>query len=170
MKIALFAHFKEYHGNHTRFKSLYDFRGRCLKIRDVCMDFESYFKVHSLSFFTLKVAYLVKWPISTCTDCEPYFKVHNLVSVYRKSFHVVVSVYRFVKIWNLPRFPAEFRNDQFRWTLLITNDKVRREGVWNWITLCSFENFKQWRWYFEGKKYLRTCFLWERNTRWLYIM
>ena len=73
------------------------FGGRCLKIRDVCMDF------------------------------EPYFKVHNLVSVHFKSiilgqmtnlnmiFHVVVSVvsvYRFVKIWNSPQFPAEFRNGQ----------------------------------------------------------
>ena len=59
------------------FKSLYGFGGRCLKIRDVCMDF------------------------------EPCFKVHNLVSVHPKSiildqminvdiiFDVVVSVYRF---------------------------------------------------------------------------
>ena len=62
------------------FKSLYGFGGRCLKIRDVCMDF------------------------------EPYFKVHNLVSVHPKSIilcqmnnldmisHVVVSVYQLVKI------------------------------------------------------------------------
>ena len=62
------------------FKSLYGFGGRGLKIRDVCMDF------------------------------EPYFKVHNLVSVHPKIvilgeminfdmiFHVVVSVYRLVKI------------------------------------------------------------------------
>ena len=80
MKIALFAYFKEYHGNHKNFKSLYDFGGRCLTITGVCMDF------------------------------EPYFKVHNLVSVHPKSiilgqmtnlnmiFHVVVSVYRFAKI------------------------------------------------------------------------
>ena len=80
MKVAMFAHFKEYHENRKNFKSLYDFGGRCLTIRDVCMDF------------------------------EPYFKVHNLVSVHPKSiilsqmtnlnmiFHVVVSVYRFVKI------------------------------------------------------------------------
>ena len=27
-------------------------------------------------------------------------------------FYVVVLVYRFVKIWNSPQFPAEFRNDQ----------------------------------------------------------
>ena len=77
------------------FKSLYGFGGRFLKIRDVCMDF------------------------------EPYFKVHNLVSVYPKSiklsqmtnlnmiFHVVVPVYRLVKIWNSPQFPDEFRNGQF---------------------------------------------------------
>ena len=62
------------------FKSLYGFGGRFLKIIDVCM------------------------------DCEPYFKVHNLVSVHPKSiilgqitnlnmiFYVVMSVYRLVKI------------------------------------------------------------------------
>ena len=78
-----------------KIKSLYDFGGRCLKIRDVCMDF------------------------------EPYFKVHNLVSVHPKSiilsqmtnlnmiFHVVVSVHRLVKIGNSPQFHDEFRNGQF---------------------------------------------------------
>ena len=56
------------------FKSLYGFCGRWLKVRDVCVDF------------------------------EPYSKVHNIVSVHSKSiilgqmtnlnmiFHVVVSV------------------------------------------------------------------------------
>ena len=55
-------------------------------------------------------------------DFKPYFKVHNLFSVHPKSiilgqmtdlnmnFHVVGSVYRFVKIWNSPQVPAEFRN------------------------------------------------------------
>ena len=69
------------------FNSLYDFGGRCLKIKDVCMDF------------------------------EPYFKVHNLVSVHPKSvilgqmtnlnmvFHTVVSVYRLVKILILAPVP-----------------------------------------------------------------
>ena len=62
------------------FKSLHGFGGRCLDIRDVCMDF------------------------------EPCFKVYTLVSVHPKSiklgqmttlsviFHVVVSVYRLVEI------------------------------------------------------------------------
>ena len=66
------------------FKSLYGFEGRFLKVRDVCMDF------------------------------EPYFKVYNLVSAHPKSiivgqmtnlnmiFHVVMSVYRLVKFWNSP--------------------------------------------------------------------
>ena len=44
MKIAIFAHFKDYHGNHKNFKSLYGLGG----IRDICMDFEPYFKVHNL--------------------------------------------------------------------------------------------------------------------------
>ena len=55
-------------------------------------------------------------------DFEPCFKVHNLVSVYPKGmklgqmtnlnviFHVVVSVYRLITIWNSPQFPVEFRN------------------------------------------------------------
>ena len=38
----------EIHRNHKKIqKSLYGFGGRCLKIRDICMDFEPYFKVHS---------------------------------------------------------------------------------------------------------------------------
>ena len=71
------------------FTSLYGFGGRYLKISDVCMDF------------------------------EPHFKVHNLVSVHPKNtnlnmiFHVVVSVYQLVEIWNSPQFPDEFRNGQF---------------------------------------------------------
>ena len=44
MKIALFAYFEEYHRSHKNFKSLYGFRGRCLKIRDICMDFEVIFQ------------------------------------------------------------------------------------------------------------------------------
>ena len=70
---------------------IYDFGRCCLKIRDVYMDF------------------------------EPYFKVHNLVSVHPKNiilvqmtnlnmiFHVVVSVYRLVKIWNSPSSLMNFR-------------------------------------------------------------
>ena len=68
------------HKTDTSFKSLYGFGGRCLEIREDCMDF------------------------------EPYFKVHNLVSVHPKSiilsqmtnlnmiFHMVVPFYRLVKI------------------------------------------------------------------------
>ena len=68
------------HKTDENFKRLYGFGGRCLKIRDVCMDF------------------------------EPNFKVYNLISIYRKStklgqmtnlnmiFHMVVSVYRLIKI------------------------------------------------------------------------
>ena len=80
MKTTMFAHLKSITEITENFKSLYGFGGRCLKIRDVCMDF------------------------------EPYFKVHNLVSVQPKNiilgqminldmiFHVVVTVYRLIKI------------------------------------------------------------------------
>ena len=78
MKITMFAILKSVTEIMKNFKSLYGFGGRCLKIRDVCMGF------------------------------EPYFKVHTLVSAHPKSiilgqminldmiFHVVVSVYRLV--------------------------------------------------------------------------
>ena len=39
---------KEAERNHKEFKTTYDFGGRCLKIRDVYMDFKPYYKVHSL--------------------------------------------------------------------------------------------------------------------------
>ena len=84
------------------FKSLYGFGERSLKIRDVCTNF------------------------------EPCFQVHNLVSVYPRNiivgqminldmiFHVVLSVYRLVKVWNSPQFPVEFRNGLRLCTCVIT--------------------------------------------------
>ena len=101
MKFAMFAHFKQYHRNHKNFKSLYDFGGRCLKIK------KNYRRL-------------------ICMDFEPYFKIQNLVSVRPKNiilgqmtnvkmvFHEVVSVYRLVKIWNSPQSPAQFRNGQLQ--------------------------------------------------------
>ena len=88
---TMFAHFKEYNGNHKNFKSLCDFGGRCtcLKIRDVCMEFEPCFKVHSL--------------VSVHPKSIILGKMTNLNMI----FHVMVSVYRFVKIWNSPLFTAE---------------------------------------------------------------
>ena len=75
-----------------KFKSLYGFGGRCLKIRDVYRDFAPYFKVHSLVSFHPKS--MVKWPTSTWS-CMWWFSVCPLI-----------------KIWNSPQFPAEFRNGQ----------------------------------------------------------
>ena len=76
------------------FKSLYDFGGRCLKIRDVCMDFEPYFKVHTL------------------VSVHPKSVIFGQITNLNMLFHVVVSNYRLVKIWNSPQFPDEFRNGQ----------------------------------------------------------
>ena len=106
----IFAHFKEYQGNHNNFKSLYDFGGRCLKIRDVCMDFEPYFKVHSL--------------VSVRPKSIMLGQMTNLNTI----FHVVVSVYRFGKIWNSPQFPAGFRNGQ--WCLLSFKSFSQHAQFW----------------------------------------
>ena len=76
------------------FKSLYGFGGRCLKIRDVCMDFELYFKVHN--------------SVSVHPKSIILCQMTNLNMV----FFVVVSVHRLVKIWNSPQFLDEFRNGQ----------------------------------------------------------
>ena len=49
-------------------------------------------------------------------DFELCFKVHNSVNVQPKTtnlkviFHVMVSIYRLLQIWNSPQFPAELRN------------------------------------------------------------
>ena len=80
MKITMFAQFKEYHGNDKHFRRLYSFGGHCVKIRDVCMDFEAYFKVRSLVSIHPKSIIL----------CQ----MTNLSMI----LHVLVSVYRFVKI------------------------------------------------------------------------
>ena len=74
------------------FKSLKDLGGCCLKIGDVCMDFEPYFKVHKL--------------VSVHPKCIILGQMTNLNMI----FHVVVSVYWSVKTWNSPQFPDEFRN------------------------------------------------------------
>ena len=68
------------------YKSLYGFGRCCVKIRDICMDFEPYFKVHNL----VLVSGLVH-PKSIILG-----QMINLDMI----FHVVVSVYRLVKIWN----------------------------------------------------------------------
>ena len=115
------------------FKNLYDFGGRCLKIKDVCIDF------------------------------EPYFKVHNLVSVHPKSvilgqmtnlnmiFHVVVSVYRFIKIRNSPQFPAEFRNGQ----LVVSERRVA-----NHVLVFSIWALSKLRVVFVCKAFLHYTPLW----------
>ena len=80
---------------------------------------------------------------TVCMDFEPYFKVHNLVSVYPKSIihagqmtnlnmivHVVVSVYRLVKIWNSPQFPDEFRNGQLNLCPATAGDPNSPSNCW----------------------------------------
>ena len=54
--------------------------GRCLKIRDVCMDFEAYFKVHNLF------------------SAHPKSIILGQMTNLNMVFLVMVSVYRFVKI------------------------------------------------------------------------
>ena len=74
------------------FRSFYGFGGHCLKIRDVCMDFEPTFKVHNFVAIHLK-----RIKLGQTTNL-------NMI------FHVVVSLNRLVKIWNSPQSPVEFRN------------------------------------------------------------
>ena len=86
-KLLCLPIFKEYHGNHKHFKSLYGFGWRCLKIRDVCMDFEPYFKVHSLvSVHSQSIMYLVKESISTWSFMWWYQFIDLLKSETRPSF------------------------------------------------------------------------------------
>ena len=83
-KLGAWRDFYSCYKTDETFKSVCGLGGRCLKIRDVCMDF------------------------------EPYFKVHNLVSVHPKSIILgQMSKWSFMrgcqfidllKIWNSPQF------------------------------------------------------------------
>ena len=70
---------KEYHRIHKRLR-IYMILGDTLKIRAVCMDFEPYFKVHSL------------------VSVQPKSIILGQMTNLNMIFHVVVSVYRLVKI------------------------------------------------------------------------
>ena len=78
----------------NNFKSLYGFGGRFLKIRDVCMDFEQYFKVHNL------------------VSVHPKGIILGQMTNLNMIFHMKVSVYRLVKLWTSRQFPDELRNGQ----------------------------------------------------------
>ena len=69
-------------------KSLYGFGGRCLKIRDVCMHFEPYFKVHIL------------------VSVQPKSIIPGQMTDHNMIFHVMVSDYRLVKIWKSVPVPG----------------------------------------------------------------
>ena len=64
------------------FKSLYGFGGRFLKIRDVCKDFEPYFKVHNLVSVHPKSIIHKTWPHTKhdTTECKyPVCKIQYFV-------------------------------------------------------------------------------------------
>ena len=84
MKITMFAHFKENHGNHKKFKEFIWFLGDTVS------------KLETFEWILVSIH-----PKSIILG-----KITNLNMI----FHVVVSVYRFVKNWNSPQFPAEFQN------------------------------------------------------------
>ena len=88
--------FYSWHETDKNFKSLYGLWARCLKLETFVWILNHNSRSITLSLFTLKASYLVKWPFNL-----------NMI------FHVVISVYRLIKIWNSPQFPAEFRNSQW---------------------------------------------------------
>ena len=76
------------------FKSLYAFGGCCLKLRDFCMDFEPYFKVHSLVSVHPKSIILYVWwcqfsdllKFETCPSSLLNFRTANWLPVAFLSF------------------------------------------------------------------------------------
>ena len=61
----MFAHFKEYHGNHKKFKSLYDSGDAVSKLQTSVWVLNHITRSITWSLYTLKTSHLVKWPIST---------------------------------------------------------------------------------------------------------
>ena len=69
------------------FKSFYGFGGRCVKIRDVCMDFEPYLKVHNLISVHLKsiiLCQITKLNMITLNFGTVYYYRHVCNAVERK--------------------------------------------------------------------------------------
>ena len=115
-KIAMFSLFYEYHRNCKKIKtSLYDFGGRSKEFRGVCMDFEPLPKVHSLILVQSK-------------SIKLFHMIHLKVI-----FHVVLSNYRFVKIWNPSQFLAQPRNG-----LLVNTVNGRWLNVVSFFTLTFY--------------------------------
>ena len=92
IKIAMFAHFKEYHGNQNILRIYMIVGGRCLKLKTFVWIFNHISRSITWSLFILKASYLVKWPISTWSF------------IWRCQF------IDYLKFWNSPQFPDEFRN------------------------------------------------------------
>ena len=80
MKISIFAHFKEYHGNHKKLRVYMVLGDAVSKIRDICVKFQTYFKVHNL------------------VSVHPKSIILGQMTNLNMIFHVVVSVYRLIKI------------------------------------------------------------------------
>ena len=81
MKITMFAHFKIITEIMKNFKSLFGFGGGCLNTRDVCMDFEPYFKLHNLASVHPK-SIIIGQMINL--DMIFHVVVSKVVSVYRQ--------------------------------------------------------------------------------------
>ena len=88
--------------------------------------------------FTLKASYLVK--------------MTNLNMI----FHVVVPVYRCVKIWNSPQCPAEFRNSKFYWFLILQNDRKlmwqKQQQVGGHMACAPLVNLVEWKFESEASE------------------
>ena len=64
MKITMFAHFKEYHGNHEIFRVYMVLGDAVSKLETFVWILSHISRSITWSLFTLKASYLVKWPIS----------------------------------------------------------------------------------------------------------
>ena len=67
------------------FRSLYGFGGRCLKITDVCMDFEPYFKVHNSVSVHPKIVQMERLAKVAKFHTNPYNFVAYLPNPYKLS-------------------------------------------------------------------------------------
>ena len=66
VKIAMFAHFKEYHGNHKKILRVYMILGDAVSKLDTFARILNHIsRSITWSLFILKASYLVKWSIST---------------------------------------------------------------------------------------------------------
>ena len=120
--MGLWQDFYSCHKTDKNFKSLYGFGGCWLTITDVCMDFEPCFMVHKF--------------VSVYSESIKLGQMTNLTVI----FHLVVSDFWLLKIWNYPQFPVQPRTTNKVDTTQYSLHAMFKLEPWPWPNFFLMKN------------------------------